>query len=84
MSDPFSPGKRPVCKVCGGNGVLRINHHRFRTCLDCLGLGVLPVYDSHPALSRLLEQQAHGGRIKPQHTAEPTFVNAAVVSVSSR
>ncbi|HJN34467.1 MAG TPA: hypothetical protein QF700_10155 [Prochlorococcus sp.] len=28
-----------VCPNCGGSGIQRISHLRFRTCLDCLGQG---------------------------------------------
>jgi len=30
-----------ICPVCGGSGIQRISHLRFRTCLDCLGQGSL-------------------------------------------
>ena len=30
-----------ICRSCGGSGIQRINDKRFRTCLDCLGQGVL-------------------------------------------
>lgn len=30
-----------LCSRCGGSGRLRINDDSFRTCLDCLGRGVL-------------------------------------------
>jgi len=50
-----------ICPVCGGSGIQRISHLRFRTCLDCLGQGSLSeqiankyvlrsaVADPHPA-----------------------------------
>ena len=28
-----------ICPNCGGSGIQRISHLRFRTCLDCLGQG---------------------------------------------
>ena len=31
------------CPRCGGSGILRLGDHRYRTCLDCLGVGKLPV-----------------------------------------
>ena len=30
-----------ICPNCGGSGIQRISHLRFRTCLDCLGQGCL-------------------------------------------
>ncbi|MFN9630034.1 MAG: hypothetical protein ACK59A_07355 [Cyanobacteriota bacterium] len=32
----------PPCRRCGGSGILRLADGRFRTCLDCLGLGLQP------------------------------------------
>lgn len=40
-----------VCSRCGGSGRLRINDDSFRTCLDCLGQGVLPRYSAQSSLS---------------------------------
>lgn len=40
-----------VCSRCGGSGRLRINDDSFRTCLDCLGQGVLPGYAVQSSLS---------------------------------
>ena len=31
-----------VCPRCGGSGALRLGDQSYRTCLDCLGQGVLP------------------------------------------
>lgn len=40
-----------VCSRCGGSGRLRINDDSFRTCLDCLGQGVLSRHPAHNSLS---------------------------------
>ncbi|MEY3735367.1 MAG: hypothetical protein RLZZ624_425 [Cyanobacteriota bacterium] len=53
-SPPVVPAPEPVssaaveavCSRCGGSGRLRINDDSFRTCLDCLGQGVLPRFSS--------------------------------------
>ena len=34
VSAPAAP-----CPQCGGSGTLRLDDHRYRTCLDCLGQG---------------------------------------------
>lgn len=39
---PASVNAEVVCSRCGGSGRLRVNDDSFRTCLDCLGQGVLP------------------------------------------
>jgi|GEM_PF-1172112 len=31
----------PTCPRCGGSGTLRHGDQRYRTCLDCLGQGLL-------------------------------------------
>jgi DnaJ-class molecular chaperone len=45
------------CPHCGGSGVLRMSDQRFRTCLDCLGQGHLPVFDPQPSLQGLIHRQ---------------------------
>ena len=30
-----------ICNACGGSGIQRVTSQRFRTCLDCLGTGVI-------------------------------------------
>ncbi|MGB5134985.1 MAG: hypothetical protein WBN89_07415 [Prochlorococcaceae cyanobacterium] len=37
---PWEQGDQ-VCPRCGGSGVLRLDGHRSRTCLHCLGQGRL-------------------------------------------
>ncbi|RCL54944.1 MAG: hypothetical protein DBW85_00810 [Synechococcus sp. MED-G71] len=36
-SDPL----QVICKACGGSGMLREGADSYRTCLSCLGLGVV-------------------------------------------
>lgn len=38
--------QRVVCPTCGGSGTLRLGDQSFRTCLDCLGQGSLPVLEA--------------------------------------
>jgi len=40
-----------VCSRCGGSGRLRINDESFRTCLDCLGQGVLHRFTGQASLA---------------------------------
>jgi hypothetical protein len=35
-----------VCSCCGGSGVLRTEAAGYRTCLECLGQGQTPVYET--------------------------------------
>jgi hypothetical protein len=59
-SAPFEPAsvspsviatQGAVCGQCGGSGRLRINDDSFRTCLDCLGQGVLSHFGPSPQLA---------------------------------
>ena len=38
-----------ACPSCGGSGVLRTNGTSYRTCLACVGQGVLPQFDARLA-----------------------------------
>lgn len=40
-----------ACPSCGGSGVLRTNGTSYRTCLDCVGQGVLPQFEANDDLS---------------------------------
>jgi hypothetical protein len=35
-----------VCSCCGGSGVLRTEAAGYRTCLECLGQGQSPVFET--------------------------------------
>ena len=35
-----------VCSCCGGSGVLRTEAAGYRTCLECLGQGQTPVFET--------------------------------------
>ncbi|WP_043368750.1 hypothetical protein [Cyanobium sp. PCC 7001] len=39
------------CSHCGGSGILRLDDQRFRTCLECLGQGRLPVPTPRPTVT---------------------------------
>jgi len=34
------------CPSCGGSGVLRMTALRYRTCLECVGQGAVPRFES--------------------------------------
>jgi hypothetical protein len=40
-----------ICHHCGGSGILRLDDQRFRTCLECLGQGRLPVPSPLPTVT---------------------------------
>lgn len=71
-SPPVVPSPAPVssaplevvCSRCGGSGRLRINDDSFRTCMDCLGQGVLPSFSSQ--LSAQLSPQLSSARPAPR------------------
>jgi len=44
-----------ACPRCGGSGMLRLDDQRFRTCLDCLGQGRLPVATAATSLAEVLQ-----------------------------
>ena len=44
-----------VCSSCGGSGLLRLGDQRFRTCLDCLGQGRLPVVPAATTVAEVLQ-----------------------------
>lgn len=66
MTPPHSPAplrstdSSGACPRCGGSGILRVNDQSYRTCLDCLGQGLIlsgpveelvfrPIRPAHPA-----------------------------------
>ena len=63
-----------ICPNCGGSGIQRISHLRFRTCLDCLGQGsVIEDLNTGYAL------QSPGGDLQAEQTIK-TPMAASVVS----
>ena len=69
-----------------------MNHHRFRTCLECIGQGVLPHFNASPELTRLLQRRAELDQATPAETGAATqsplpaevTVNAGIASAVSR
>ena len=43
-----------ACSSCGGSGVLRTDGASYRTCLDCVGQGAVPRFESSDELSRAM------------------------------
>ena len=39
--DSLGGNRDKPCHHCGGSGMLRLDDQRYRTCLECLGQGVL-------------------------------------------
>jgi hypothetical protein len=39
-------GSSSTCSCCGGSGVLRTEAAGYRTCLECLGQGQAPVFET--------------------------------------
>ncbi|MEN9860924.1 MAG: hypothetical protein RLZZ515_1406 [Cyanobacteriota bacterium] len=39
-------GRSGSCSCCGGSGVLRTEAAGYRTCLECLGQGQSPVFET--------------------------------------
>jgi len=76
-----APTTRPpqTCPFCGGSGVLRMSDQRFRTCLDCLGQGHLPVFDPQPDLQAIIQRQED----RPGQASADGF-SAEAVSSGSR
>ncbi len=63
-----------ICPNCGGSGIQRISHLRFRTCLDCLGQGsVIEELNTRFAL------ESPGGDLQVEQTIK-TPVAAPVAS----
>jgi hypothetical protein len=46
LAPPAKTTNVAACRRCGGSGILRLADGRFRTCLDCLGLGITPAVTS--------------------------------------
>ena len=59
-----------ICSSCGGSGIQRINDEQFRTCLICLGLGVVATTDI-------------GTEARLEQPLNPA-INAAASSVAAR
>jgi DnaJ-class molecular chaperone len=49
--DTPAEGLQGACPSCGGSGVLRTDGASYRTCLECVGQGVLPQFEASDALS---------------------------------
>ena len=43
-ADAQAPGR--CCSSCGGSGVLRTDSAAYRTCLECLGQGQTPIFET--------------------------------------
>ncbi|MEY3749980.1 MAG: hypothetical protein RLZZ631_1551 [Cyanobacteriota bacterium] len=43
---PHGEGPGGLCSSCGGSGVLRTDSAAYRTCLECLGQGQTPVFET--------------------------------------
>jgi DnaJ-class molecular chaperone len=55
--DPVSApsgGRQTTCSCCGGSGVLRTETDGYRTCLECLGQGQKPRFETVFVLSEPL------------------------------
>ena len=63
-----------ICPNCGGSGIQRISHLRFRTCLDCLGQGSVI-----EELNTRYPLQAPGGDLQAEHVIK-TPIAAPVAS----
>jgi DnaJ-class molecular chaperone len=50
-----------ACPTCGGSGVLRTDGASYRTCLDCVGQGVLPQFETSKTLSLAMARAMGGG-----------------------
>jgi hypothetical protein len=55
IDDQTSAALRQVCPSCGGSGMLRLGDQRFRTCLDCLGQGHMPVVGAATTVAEVLQ-----------------------------
>jgi DnaJ-class molecular chaperone len=59
-------GPQGACPSCGGSGVLRTDGTSYRTCLACVGQGVLPQFEaqfsSSDALSLAMARAMGRGR----------------------
>jgi hypothetical protein len=49
-----------TCPNCGGSGVLRTDAAGYRTCLTCVGQGVLPCFEATPFLAPAEELRRRG------------------------
>lgn len=45
-SQQSAQAKSNACSCCGGSGVLRTEAVGYRTCLECLGQGQTPVFET--------------------------------------
>ena len=48
MGSPAKQIKQETCTACGGSGMLRQGSDSYRTCLECMGVGTIPVHDHEP------------------------------------
>ena len=45
-----------VCRTCGGRGALRQGDESYRTCMECLGQGLLPGLEAATTTAALLNK----------------------------
>ena len=57
-SDPL----QVICKACGGSGMLREGADSYRTCLSCLGLGVVQRQAVPGAEAELVSASSSAGK----------------------
>lgn len=50
------------CGCCGGSGVLRTEAAGYRTCLECLGQGRKPLFETVLGLPSALSASTSGAR----------------------
>ena len=62
ISNGFHP-LMPICTVCGGSGIQRVSSQRFRTCLACLGTGVISAAVQSAPLNQLATATVAANRV---------------------
>jgi hypothetical protein len=72
-----SPLPGDPCPNCGGSGVLRTDAAGYRTCLVCVGQGLMPRFEAtglSSALAAAVEVAAAGAEAGAQPSPDPVAV----------
>jgi len=71
---PLGGAEPAPCGSCGGSGVLRTDGSGYRTCLACVGQGVLPQFVGNDPLSAAMVRALMG---RPRRSRPPAPISAS-------
>ena len=79
----FVPQPGDPCPDCGGSGVLRTDAAGYRTCLACVGQGMLPRLDTAGFSSALASPEVASPEVAAAASKEPAVVRRRCQGLSA-